>query len=84
MAAKELRSSGLRKDDKVSELETSGEVDVTPSFDALGLKEDLLRGIYAYGKQWLPSRHGVALCGGVAGRCSPFPPLAVLAGAGRL
>lgn len=24
-------------------------VDVLPSFDAMGLKEDLLRGIYAYG-----------------------------------
>ena len=31
------------------EFETSEEVDVTPTFDAMGLREDLLRGIYAYG-----------------------------------
>ena len=30
--------------------ETSEEVDVTPTFDSLNLREDLLRGIYAYGK----------------------------------
>jgi len=28
---------------------TSKEVDVTPTFEALGLKEELLRGVYAYG-----------------------------------
>lgn len=32
------------------EFETSEEVDVTPTFDTMGLREDLLRGIYAYGK----------------------------------
>ncbi|XP_043916105.1 eukaryotic initiation factor 4A-III [Protopterus annectens] len=31
------------------EFETSEEVDVTPTFDNMGLREDLLRGIYAYG-----------------------------------
>ncbi|XP_054254394.1 eukaryotic initiation factor 4A-III isoform X1 [Indicator indicator] len=31
------------------EFETSEEVDVTPTFDTMGLREDLLRGIYAYG-----------------------------------
>uniref|UniRef100_A0A8C5T2Y8 RNA helicase n=1 Tax=Malurus cyaneus samueli TaxID=2593467 RepID=A0A8C5T2Y8_9PASS len=30
-------------------VETSEEVDVTPTFDTMGLREDLLRGIYAYG-----------------------------------
>jgi hypothetical protein len=29
--------------------ETSSDVHVVPTFDAMGLKEDLLRGIYAYG-----------------------------------
>merc|ERR1719375_2628214 len=29
--------------------ETSEDVEVLPTFDALGLKEDLLRGVYAYG-----------------------------------
>ena len=32
------------------EFETSEEVDVTPTFDSMGIREDLLRGIYAYGK----------------------------------
>jgi hypothetical protein len=40
--------AGKLKED-VMEFETSGEVDVTPTFDSLGLREDLLRGIYAYG-----------------------------------
>ena len=31
------------------EFETSEDVDVIPTFDSMGLREDLLRGIYAYG-----------------------------------
>ena len=31
------------------EFETSEEVDVVPTFDSMGIREDLLRGIYAYG-----------------------------------
>lgn len=31
------------------EFETSEDVEVVPTFDSLGLREDLLRGIYAYG-----------------------------------
>ena len=31
------------------EFETSEEVKVIPTFDSMGLREDLLRGIYAYG-----------------------------------
>ena len=30
-------------------LDHISEIDVVPSFDAMGLKKDLLRGIYAYG-----------------------------------
>lgn len=30
-------------------IETSADVTVVPTFDAMGLKEDLLRGIYSYG-----------------------------------
>ena len=30
--------------------ETSEEVEVTPTFDSLSLREDLIRGIYAYGE----------------------------------
>ena len=29
--------------------ETSADIDVVPTFDAMRLKEDLLRGIYSYG-----------------------------------
>ena len=32
------------------EFETSEEVEALPTFDSMGLREDLLRGIYAYGE----------------------------------
>lgn len=32
------------------EFETSEDVEVVSTFDNMGLREDLLRGIYAYGK----------------------------------
>lgn len=41
----------LTDDLKSVEFETSEDVDVTPTFDSMGLREELLRGIYAYGKQ---------------------------------
>lgn len=34
------------------EFETSEDVKVVPTFDGMGLREDLLRGIYAYGKNF--------------------------------
>ena len=46
----------LSDDLKTLEFETSEDVDVTPTFDSMGLREELLRGIYAYG--WL---HGLVL-----------------------
>ena len=54
MAVASSSSTGQRKrlfgdDDASLVFETSKEVTVTPSFDAMGLKEDLLRGIYTYG-----------------------------------
>lgn len=43
----------LKEEDMTKvEFETSEEVDVTPTFDTMGLREDLLRGIYAYGTVW--------------------------------
>ena len=33
-----------------AEFETSEDISVFQSFESMGLKEDLLRGIYAYGK----------------------------------
>lgn len=41
--------SGLLAAEQV--YETSADVEITGSFEAMGLKEDLLRGIYAYGFQ---------------------------------
>ena len=31
------------------EFETSDDVDVIPTFDSMGMREELLRGIYSYG-----------------------------------
>ncbi|KAL9254029.1 Eukaryotic initiation factor 4A-3-like protein [Drosera capensis] len=42
------RSRRISTDDRVT-FETSNGIEPIPSFDAMGLKEDLLRGIYAYG-----------------------------------
>ncbi|GAB2225929.1 hypothetical protein Droror1_Dr00021706 [Drosera rotundifolia] len=42
------RSRRISTDDRVT-FETSDGIEPIPSFDAMGLKEDLLRGIYAYG-----------------------------------
>ena len=41
----------VKNDDDLSDVifETSEDVEVTPTFDSMGLKEGLLRGIYAYG-----------------------------------
>ena len=37
------------------EFETSEDVEVIPTFDSMNLREDLLRGIYAYGKSFFLS-----------------------------
>lgn len=41
-----------RESDSKMAFDTSDSVKVMPTFDSLNLKEDLLRGIYAYGKFW--------------------------------
>lgn len=46
-------SRGLTDDLKHLEFETSEEVNPVPTFDELGLRQELLRGIYAYGKLFL-------------------------------
>lgn len=43
------RVQAMADDLKNVEFETSEEVDVTPTFDGITLREELLRGIYAYG-----------------------------------
>ena len=44
------RAAAAADDDLANvEFETSEDVDVIPTFDSMGLREDLLRGIYAYG-----------------------------------
>ena len=40
----------LSDDLKTLEFETSEDVEVTPTFDNMGMREELLRGVYAYGK----------------------------------
>nr|CAD7570585.1 unnamed protein product [Timema californicum] len=40
------------------EFETSEDVEVIPTFDSMGLREELLRGIYAYGGQALWNGEG--------------------------
>lgn len=43
-----MASAGLNQDDAKLVFESSEAVKVISTFDQLGLKEDLLRGIYAY------------------------------------
>ena len=43
------RVQTMPDDLKNIEFETSEDVDVTPTFDGMGLREELLRGIYSYG-----------------------------------
>jgi len=47
-AEKETRGK-LREDDSTLTFETSQEVDVYSTFEAMNLKDKLLRGIFAYG-----------------------------------
>ena len=48
--------SGINTGDERLVFESSEAVSVVPTFDELGLKEDLLRGIYAYSMLPLPHR----------------------------
>lgn len=58
----------LKEEDMTKvEFETSEEVDVTPTFDTMGLREDLLRGIYAYGGSRARGGGGGRAGGGRAG-----------------
>ena len=46
---KRIAMAGKLKDDDKLDFETSEDVEIVPSFDTMGLKDELLRGIYAYG-----------------------------------
>ena len=48
--ARSQRKALLGEDDATMVFETSKEVRVVTTFDQMGLREDLLRGIYAYGR----------------------------------
>lgn len=55
MATSSERAKGQRRallgdDDASMVFETSASVQVVPTFDSMGLRDDLLRGIYAYGE----------------------------------
>merc|ERR1712166_580159 len=45
----ENRTGGLNEDEEELIFETTDDVEVVPTFDEIGLRDDLLRGIYAYG-----------------------------------
>eukprot|EP01099_Mayorella_cantabrigiensis_P002277 TRINITY_DN2006_c0_g1_i1.p1 TRINITY_DN2006_c0_g1~~TRINITY_DN2006_c0_g1_i1.p1 ORF type:complete len:423 (-),score=116.29 TRINITY_DN2006_c0_g1_i1:173-1381(-) len=47
--AQRAAKSNLREDDDTITFETSEDVEICPTFDNMSLKEELLRGIYAYG-----------------------------------
>eukprot|EP00966_Prymnesium_polylepis_P103545 2397510-Prymnesium_polylepis.2 len=48
--------AGKLKDDDKLDFETSEDVEIVPSFDTMGLKDELLRGIYAYGAALQPNQ----------------------------
>lgn len=50
MADRQRERRVIAEDDAKIVFETSEEVSVTPTFDSMKIREDLLRGIYAYGK----------------------------------
>ncbi len=47
------RSALLGDDDATQVFETSKEVNVVTTFDGMNIRQDLLRGIYAYGENAL-------------------------------
>ena len=53
MAEDRPKRGGLREDQVT--FETTKGVEVVPTFDQMNFKEDLVRGIYAYGK-WMWTR----------------------------
>ena len=53
--ARAQRKALLGEDDATMVFETSKEVTVITTFDQMNLKEDLLRGIYAYGRAFVCS-----------------------------
>lgn len=52
-AVEAMRSHGVCNVSKIGDngliVDTNEDIEILPTFDALGLKEDLLRGVYAYG-----------------------------------
>lgn len=50
MAAMQRNPQKFQEDLTNVEFETSEDVEVLPTFNTMGLREELLRGIYAYGK----------------------------------
>jgi len=49
MAAPQKKRSNIREDDEKLEFETSTDIKIFPTFDSMGLREELTRGIYNYG-----------------------------------
>jgi len=49
VAAPQKKRSNIREDDEKLEFETSTDIKIFPTFDSMGLREELTRGIYNYG-----------------------------------
>merc|ERR1711998_96437 len=49
MGAGSMSGGGIIEEDDKLVFETSADIEIIPTFDELGLREDLLRGIYAFG-----------------------------------
>lgn len=51
MASSSRRQAAINPDDDLKhvEFETSEGVEIVPTFEAMGLNKDLIRGIYSYG-----------------------------------
>lgn len=63
MAATTSKKSASATEDLSNvEFETSEEVEVVPTFQSMKLREELLRGIYAYGKIYIKTQTQVLTC----------------------
>lgn len=52
------RRAAANEDLSNVEFETSEDVEVLPTFNSMGLREELLRGVYAYGRFTFSGRGG--------------------------
>ena len=68
MAERQQRQGGLRREPKDADFETSQDVKACETFEDMGLKEELLRGLYQYGFERPSAIQQRAIAPFVAGR----------------